>query len=182
MKTLVKSAISTFIVLLMCVGITHAQKFHKVNHDLSFEDESNTEEIVIEVKGKKSVLSIRASCKVKFGDVSIEIYDPKGVKQKHFSIGSKVRPKEPVKKKEAKTAAKASEKRKKRELTVKGLEGEVAYAEALDTYVFYSNHYSGGVRGQVEEKVKDPAAGKWIVKIIPKNATANVSVRASQKK
>ncbi len=58
---------------------------------IRLEDDSNAEDIFIEIKEKTQKLQLEISCSVKGGKLTIELYDPNGIKQGNFTIETQLK-------------------------------------------------------------------------------------------
>jgi hypothetical protein len=58
--------------------------------------DTKVKDITLEVNEKTTIFSLNVACKVKLGNLTIELYDPKGDKQGEFSIESQMDQKLPL--------------------------------------------------------------------------------------
>ena len=110
---------------------------------------------VVAVSEQDNTLNLKIQSKIREGELTIEIYDPKNEKRGNYSIGSQV--------KTTKSNSNKTDMDKELELlgTLMGVRKE-------------------SVQGTITRTIKDPVKGNWVVKIIPKNVKGLVTIVSDQ--
>jgi hypothetical protein len=132
-----------FIILVSCQNRTD---FY-INRKIILNWESEKQEIVLPISEQYDVLTFEVKFTNQGGNLTIEIYDPKGEKQNHCSIGSQ---------------SNSLKLNPNKNLIEKSLE-----------IIGISNRCSG----KISKTIKNPMKGNWIVKVIPKNTKGVVNIK-----
>lgn len=91
MKTLVKLFAGTLTMIILFANLSFGQGTElNLKRSISLSGDSETEEIEIKVEDETLNLNISIRSTVKVGGLTIEIYDPNGVRQGNFSVGSQL--------------------------------------------------------------------------------------------
>ena len=91
MKTLVKLIAGTLTMIILFTNLSFGQgTVLNLKRSISLSGDSKTEEIEIKVEDETLNLNISIKSTVKVGGLTIEIYDPNGVKRGNFSVGSQL--------------------------------------------------------------------------------------------
>ena len=115
--------------------LTKSNTHMGVQRSITLTNDSKEEEIIITVEKAVLRFDLRCSSTLTSGTLTIEVYDPKGVKQGNLTIGTQLNSsKEEV------------------------------------------------VNGDIRKSLKEPHAGNWRVKIIPKDVTGEIKIMSSTTK
>lgn len=128
---------------------------------ITFNDNSNTEVIVIPVDKPITNLTMSVISMITKGNLSVEIYDPIGTKIGNYSVGTQL--KDPEKKDETSTLSGGD--REKMEYLLKKLNHEARRTET--------------VQGHINKSFENPQKGDWTVKLISTKATGKVTIHSS---
>ena len=91
MKTLVKLFAGTLTFMFLLTNLSFGQGTElDLKRSINLSGDSETKEIEIKVEDENLLLNIIIKSNVKYGALTIEIYDPNGEKQGNFSVGSQL--------------------------------------------------------------------------------------------
>lgn len=95
MKKLFRVFSITLLTIAMSIGSCLAQTNHTVldmDRQIDLHGDSTTEEIKIEIQKGTAGLDLSINSMIKAGSLTIEIYNPDGVKKGNFSVGGQLKP------------------------------------------------------------------------------------------
>lgn len=92
MKKSFQANLSILILFLLYSVSTLAQErtSFNIHRNIDLKNESQTKEVKIEMNEKECRFNLRINSMVRGGEVTIEIYNPKGKKQGNFSVGCEI--------------------------------------------------------------------------------------------
>ena len=153
MKKLLCRFLTTFLCLFVITSFISGQDATTFNleRQIILNGESENIEILLSVSEQDNTLNLKIQSKIREGELTIEIYDPKNEKKGNYSIGSQVK----------NTQSNSNKTDMDKEL------------ELLGTLIGVRKE---SVQGTITRTIKDPVKGNWVVKIIQKNVKGLVTI------
>jgi len=138
-KLLIKLAITlVFLYNISCSILGQDKTNFAVSRSILLDGESEKQEIILPVSEKNGSFNLTVSSKIYQGELTIEVYDPKGEKQGNYTVGCQLY------------------------TTIqKNNNGQ----EEKSSGKTWTNKEI--VNGRIDRKIINPIVGNWIVKIIP---------------
>jgi hypothetical protein len=141
---------------------------------IMLKSESEGQMVPLAVSENCTSLNLSIAAKIQEGELTIEIYDPKGEKQGNFSIECHS---DTLKTNKGKTHSESSSGSNSK--TSSSSSSSSSTLTLASTSLSSSSSTSSV--GLFTKSLKNPTNGDWMIKIIPKNASGEVKIDSEQK-
>lgn len=176
--------LSIAILFLTCLtSLSHGQSKTDLNvsKNIILKPESEEQKVPVTVSDSCTSLSFRIAGTIQEGELTVEIYDPKGEIQGNFSISclSKT-PKSNKNKNQSEKSSDASSNDASSASMSSLTSSESSSTSSSTSSSSMSSSASSISQGRFNKSVKNPIKGNWNIKIIPKHASGKVLIDAEQ--
>lgn len=184
MKKLLKSLSIAILLLSFLTGFSLGQDKSDLHssRNIVLQSESVEQNVLLDIPEICTSLNLSISGTIQEGELTIEMYDPKGEKYGNFSIRCRPDNKGADKGKiqsvylnnsNSKDASSSSSSSLSTSSSASSSSSSGSPSSSTSSSITSS---SSGAQGLITKSVKNPKMGTWIVKIIPKNAKGEVKI------
>jgi hypothetical protein len=181
MKKLLKKLSIAILLLSLLTSFTRAQDKTDMNFtkNIILKPESEEQKVPVTVSDSCTSLSFRIAGTIQEGELTVEIYDPKGEIQGNFSISCLSKTQKTNRNQSENSSDAGSNDASSSSISSLTSSSSSSTSSSTSTSSM-SSSASSISQGQFNKTVKNPIKGNWIIKIIPKHASGKVLIDSGQ--
>jgi hypothetical protein len=185
MKKLLKNLSVAILLLSFLTGISRGQDKTDLNFskNIILKSESTEQKIPVTVSDSCAFLNFRIAGTIQEGELTVEIYDPKGELQGNFSISCLSKNLKANKNKNLSENLSESNNNEASSSLSSSLTSSATTSTSTSSSTSASSMSSSASsvsQGRFNKSVKNPIKGNWIIKIIPGHASGKVMIDTEQ--
>ena len=185
MKKLSKRLSVAILFLSFLTSISYGQAKTDLNFskNIILKSDSEEQKVPVTVSDSCTSLSFRIAGTIQEGELTVEIYDPKGEKQGNFSISCLSKTSKTNKNKnqsENSSDANNNDAASSTTASLSSTESSSTSTSSSTSSSSMSTSASSISQGRFNKSVKNPIKGIWIIKIMPSHASGKVLIDSEQ--